>query len=140
MSWREVLPEAPDLSGFVALNSRNESEEVKDIVENVTCLLDMTDLFVGVKSRIQDMIQWLNIQQSNDIILQGFWGMGGIGKTTIAMEAPWQISVVDFFRHDQFCEGLRCHTQIWQRICRPVLQIVCSLPFAIDNTDFAISH
>ncbi|CAJ2673466.1 unnamed protein product [Trifolium pratense] len=90
MSWREALPEAPDLAGgFVVINSRNESEEVKDIVENATCLFDMTDLYivddpVGIKSRIRDMIQRLNIQQSNDIMPLGLWGMGGIGKTTIA--------------------------------------------------------
>ncbi|MCH85432.1 TMV resistance protein N-like, partial [Trifolium medium] len=89
MSWREELPEALALAGFVVLNSRNESKEVKDIVENVTHLVDMTDLYVadnpvGVNSRIQDMIQRLNIQQSNDIILLQLWGMGGIGKTTIA--------------------------------------------------------
>ncbi|WJX75240.1 hypothetical protein P8452_58790 [Trifolium repens] len=44
MSWREALPEPPGLAGSVVLNSRNESEEVKDIVENVTRLVDMTDL------------------------------------------------------------------------------------------------
>ena len=67
---------------------RNESEAIKDIVENITRLLDTTDLFiannpVGIESQVQDMIQLLDIQQSNDVLLLGMWGIGGIGKTTI---------------------------------------------------------
>ena len=51
-------------------------------------MLDMKDLFVanhpvGVESRVQEVIKLLN-QQSEDPLLLGIWGMGGIGKTTIA--------------------------------------------------------
>ncbi|MCH96969.1 TMV resistance protein N, partial [Trifolium medium] len=78
---------------------RNESEDIRKVVDNVTKLLDRTDLFiadhpVGVESRVQDIIQLLNSQQSKDSILIGIWGMGGIGKTTIAKAAYNKI------RHD----------------------------------------
>jgi len=68
---------------------RNESEVIEDIVENVTHLLDKTDLFiadkpVGLESRVRDVIQLLDIQRSDDVLLVGIWGMGGIGKTTVA--------------------------------------------------------
>ncbi|KAL2659004.1 hypothetical protein AAZX31_03G069700 [Glycine max] len=88
-SWKEALREAAGISGVVVLNSRNESEAIKSIVENVTHLLDKRELFVadnpvGVEPRVQEMIQLLDLKSSNHVLLLGMWGMGGIGKTTTA--------------------------------------------------------
>ncbi|XP_058749234.1 disease resistance protein RUN1-like isoform X2 [Vicia villosa] len=92
MKWKTALLKVGGTSGVVVINSRNESEDIRKIVNDVTKLLDITDLFVadhpvGVDSRVQDIIQLLNNQESNDPLLLGILGMGGIGKTTIAKGA-----------------------------------------------------
>ncbi|WJX70671.1 hypothetical protein P8452_54750 [Trifolium repens] len=81
LKWRDALCEAAALTGFVVLNSRNESKDIKDITENIIRFLDKKDLFiadkpVGVDSRVQDVIQLLDIKQSNDVLLLGIWENG----------------------------------------------------------------
>ncbi|KAK4284057.1 hypothetical protein QN277_000936 [Acacia crassicarpa] len=62
LRWKTDLREAGGIAGFVVLNSRNESEDIKNIVEHVCEVLDKKDLFivehpVGVNSRVQDLIK-----------------------------------------------------------------------------------
>nr|WIL59988.1 nodulation protein [Melilotus officinalis] len=120
LTWRHALHEASGLAGFVVLNSRNESEVIKDIVENVTCLLDKTDLFVanhpvGVESRVQDMIHLLDTHQSNDVLLLGMWGLGGIGKTTIAKAIYNKVG--RNFEGRSFLANIR---EVWEQDCGQV--------------------
>ncbi|XP_057744471.1 disease resistance protein RPV1-like [Arachis stenosperma] len=87
--WRKALRDVGSTAGFVVQNWRNESEDIKKIVEHVTHMLDMNELFianhpVGVESRVKELIELLKSHHSEDPLLLGIWGMGGIGKTTIA--------------------------------------------------------
>ncbi|XLR54442.1 hypothetical protein S83_005114 [Arachis hypogaea] len=87
--WRSALRDVANLSGFDLQNSRNQAEDINRIVESITALLDNTILFVaqhpvGVESRVQHVINLLNSNRSDNVLILGILGIGGIGKTTIA--------------------------------------------------------
>ncbi|KAK9205696.1 hypothetical protein WN943_015965 [Citrus x changshan-huyou] len=95
--WRDALTEASSLSGYDATESRTEAELVKeiaaDIFKKLEDMSDSTDLdgFVGLNSRIEEVKSLLCLE-SRDVRIVGIWGMGGIGKTTIASAVFHQIS------------------------------------------------
>ncbi|MED6212014.1 hypothetical protein PIB30_079112 [Stylosanthes scabra] len=89
-SWRKALSEVGGIAGIVTTQkSRNKSEDIKNIVQHVTHMLDMKQLFVanhpvGVEPRVEEVIELLKSHQEENPLILGIWGMGGSGKTTIA--------------------------------------------------------
>ncbi|XP_044475738.1 disease resistance protein RRS1B-like [Mangifera indica] len=86
--WRNALTEAANLSGVVSNSIRPESELVDTITE---CILEGLDdksyshnkNLVGVAVKIRKIKSLLS-DQSSKVCKLGLWGMGGIGKTTLA--------------------------------------------------------
>ncbi|XP_054781600.1 disease resistance protein RPV1-like isoform X2 [Prosopis cineraria] len=143
LRWRTALREAGGIAGLVVLNSRNESEDIKNIVEHVNKILDKKDLFiadhpVGVDSRLQDLIKASESHSSNDVLLLGIWGMGGIGKTTIAKSIYNEIGRT--FESRSFLSNIR---EVWERDNGPInlqqqllLEICKTTKMEIFSIDF----
>ncbi|KAG2668047.1 hypothetical protein I3760_15G142100 [Carya illinoinensis] len=89
--WKTALKQAADLSGFHLKINENKSKFIEQIVQEVSkIVLDCTYLHVaeypvGIKSHVEDINMLLCIEE-NDVRMIGIFGIGGIGKTTIAKE------------------------------------------------------
>ncbi|KAF3944667.1 hypothetical protein CMV_028891 [Castanea mollissima] len=86
--WRGALTEATNLAGFRLPNPRGEAMTIREIIQEISLIMDNKYLFValypvGVEARMKDMTSLLCVG-ANDVRMVGILGMGGTGKTTIA--------------------------------------------------------
>ncbi|XP_048423258.1 LOW QUALITY PROTEIN: disease resistance protein RPV1 [Pyrus x bretschneideri] len=91
--WRRALTEAANLSGYhlKITDNRHEATVIREIVDKVITnwlltvnILPAAKHQVGIDSRIKDIITYLSSDGSDDVLMVGIWGMGGLGKTTSA--------------------------------------------------------
>ncbi|XP_028066641.1 TMV resistance protein N-like [Camellia sinensis] len=90
--WRAALTEAANKSGW-DLKNEYGGDEVKliaKIIEEVGNVIDLEHLSpadhpVGLEDRVQDLRMLLRMEPNdNDVRIVVVWGIGGLGKTTIA--------------------------------------------------------
>ncbi|XP_025649478.1 disease resistance protein Roq1 isoform X2 [Arachis hypogaea] len=85
--WREALKQVADYSGWTSEN-QDEAVLVEKIAQHIHEILipklppSMKNL-VGIDSRVEGVINLIGLGL-NDVRYMVIWGMGGIGKTTIA--------------------------------------------------------
>ncbi|KAL6316907.1 hypothetical protein AAG906_023562 [Vitis piasezkii] len=82
-SWKDALTQVANLSGWDSRN-KNEPLLIKEIVTDIlnkllsTSISD-TENLVGIDARMQEIEMRLCLG-SDDFLMVGIWGMGGIGK------------------------------------------------------------
>ncbi|KAH9782281.1 ADP-ribosyl cyclase/cyclic ADP-ribose hydrolase [Citrus sinensis] len=115
-TWRNALKEAATLSGFPSQNIRLESKLINEIANHILKRLvdqvfrpnDNKNQLVGVESRVEEIESLLGAQ-SKDVYALGIWGIGGIGKATIARATFDKIS--SDFEGSCFLENVREESQ-----------------------------
>ncbi|XP_061993786.1 disease resistance protein RUN1-like [Rosa rugosa] len=101
--WKAALKEAADLSGWPFKDGESEAKFIKKIigelsaqVVNPSCELQVAAHPIGLESCRQDVNRLLDAKE-NIALMVGIWGLGGIGKTTIAKD------VFNSIRHKFAC-------------------------------------
>ncbi|XP_027357323.1 TMV resistance protein N-like [Abrus precatorius] len=106
--WRSALSEAANLSGWHFSNGY-EFKFIQKIVDEVSRKLNRIPLNVarhpvGLQARVSDVNSLLELG-CDDVRMVGIYGIGGIGKTTIAKAVYNTVS--DQFQHASFLANVR---------------------------------
>ncbi|KAK9064632.1 hypothetical protein SSX86_016014 [Deinandra increscens subsp. villosa] len=110
-SWRKALAKLGSLAGWY-LNCTPKSDEatvIKSIVDEISkrlyCFsLSVDDNLIGIEARVRHVMSLLKLE-SYGVETIAIWGMGGIGKTTLARAVFDQVST--FFDSSCFVENIR---------------------------------
>uniref|UniRef100_A0A1J3H0M9 Protein SUPPRESSOR OF npr1-1, CONSTITUTIVE 1 n=1 Tax=Noccaea caerulescens TaxID=107243 RepID=A0A1J3H0M9_NOCCA len=89
--WRAAMKLVGNLAGYVYRDddSVDEDEMIRLVVKKVLAEVSNTpekvgEYTIGLESRIDDLMNLFDIESTSGVQVLGLYGMGGIGKTTLA--------------------------------------------------------
>nr|AFP55569.1 TIR-NBS-LRR [Rosa rugosa] len=88
--WRDALTKVASLAGWTSESYRYETQIIKEIVQELWSKVHPSLTVFGSSEKLFGMdTKWEEIdvlldKEANDVRFIGIWGMGGMGKTTLA--------------------------------------------------------
>ncbi|CAI0554515.1 unnamed protein product [Linum tenue] len=87
--WKEALQIAGEMKGWHVIESHGQGAIIGEVLSNVESHLRsmytlVTDELVGIDTHVGEVMKLLNLGLSNEKVIVGIHGMGGLGKTTLS--------------------------------------------------------
>ncbi|KAL8087615.1 hypothetical protein AgCh_037676 [Apium graveolens] len=146
-NWQLTLKEVAGFSGHHVSKDRSEADVINEIVDELLLkinpkTLDVTKFPVGLDSRVEAITKLLS-SDTEGVIKFGIYGMGGVGKTTLAKALYNQLVGGGSFKGSCFLANVREASgtfkgleSLQQQLINDVLR--CTTKVEVHNVDQGI--